>query len=98
MSEFVRMLEENGVELKSKVQFSYFREVDGGLTKFISGDRFVYVAPFDPPLPRNQTVAKFPCTVSTMEKPRYANLVGKLVTSQGIIHSSTLCAQGIISL
>jgi hypothetical protein len=47
--EFVRMLENNDVELKSKVQFSYLREVDGGLTGYIGGDRFVYVTPFDPP-------------------------------------------------
>jgi ribA/ribD-fused uncharacterized protein len=61
--EFGRMLEDNGVELRSKVKFGYLRDRDGGLTKFRSGDRFVYVAPFDPPLSRNQTVANFTCTV-----------------------------------
>jgi len=61
--EFVKMLEDNGVELQSKVQYSYLREVDGSLTSYWGGDRFVYVTPFDPPLPHNQTVANFPCTV-----------------------------------
>ena len=61
--EFVRMLEMNGVELKSKVHYSYLREANGTLTSYMSGDRFVYVTPFDTPLPQNQLVANFPCIV-----------------------------------
>ena len=60
---FVQMLEDQGVVLKSTVKFGYIRDENGGLTTFKSGDRFVYVEPFDPPLPRNQTVSMFPCIV-----------------------------------
>ena len=61
--EFVRMLEDNGVELKSPVRYGYIRDVGGGLTDFKSGDRYVYVTPFHPPLPPNQKVGMFSCFI-----------------------------------
>ena len=62
-SEFVKMLEENHIELTSPVRYGKIRDLGGGLTEFKNGDRYVYVKPFQPPIPQKQTVASFPCFV-----------------------------------
>lgn len=61
--EIKKMLEEQNVQLASPIRYGYIRDIDGGLTSYKSGDRFVYVIPFDPPLPRKQDVGMFPCIV-----------------------------------
>jgi len=61
--EVARMLKENNVKLASDVKYTCVREVSGLLTSYKNGDRFVYVEPFDPPLPKEQTVANFRCLV-----------------------------------
>ena len=55
------MLKDQNVELASTIKYGYIRDIVGYLTGYKSGDRFVYVKPFDPPLPRNQNVGIFPC-------------------------------------
>lgn len=57
------MLESKGIKLRSRVNDGFIRDDDGHLTTVKSGDRFVYVEPFNPPLPRNQLVGNFPCSV-----------------------------------
>ena len=61
--ELVSMLESHQIELRSDVKFSYFREQDGSLTSFKSGDRFVYVKPFETPIPKAQKVGIHSCIV-----------------------------------
>ena len=61
--EIKQMLIDNQVTLSSPIRYGQLRTAQGHLTKFRSGDRYVYVEPFDPPLSRNQRVANIPCTV-----------------------------------
>jgi ribA/ribD-fused uncharacterized protein len=61
--QFTLMLNEKDIELRSDVRFGYLRELDGGLTSFKSGDRYVYVKPYDVPLPKDLQVGTFPCMV-----------------------------------
>ena len=61
--EIKRMLEEHGVSLRSQIKYGLIRDSDGHQTTFKSGDRFVYVKPFDPPLARNQKVGNYSCVV-----------------------------------
>ena len=61
--EIKQMLEEKGIELRSMVKYGYIRDLQGQLTNFKSGDRFVYVKAFDPPLPRRQDIGNFPCLI-----------------------------------
>ena len=61
--EIQKMLQQNNVQLSSKVKYSYMRDESGGLTSYRNGDRFVYCEPFDPPIPVKQKVGAFPCLV-----------------------------------
>ena len=61
--EIKRMLEENGVTLRSAIKYGCIRDSSGYLTSYKSGDRFVYVRPFDTPLSRSQKVGNFSCIV-----------------------------------
>jgi predicted NAD-dependent protein-ADP-ribosyltransferase YbiA (DUF1768 family) len=61
--EIKKMLEEKNINLKSKVRYGYIRDVDGHLTDYRSGDRFVYVEPFHPPLSRDQKIGNFSCAI-----------------------------------
>ena len=47
----------------SRVMYSYIRDDDGARTGFKDGDRFVYCHPFDPLLPRRQTIHGYPCAI-----------------------------------
>jgi len=58
-----KMLRENNVKLASDVKYTCVREASGQLTSYKNGDRFVFVEPFDPPLPKEQTVANFKCLI-----------------------------------
>ena len=57
------MLEDKGVKLVSSVKYGLVRDQNGQLTTYKSGDRFLYIKPFNSPLPRKQKVGIFPCTV-----------------------------------
>ena len=57
------MLVQQNVVLTSTIRYGYIRDEDGNLTGFKSGDRFLYVEAFDPPIPRHQEVGMFPCIV-----------------------------------
>ena len=61
--EVKRMLEENGVSLTSQIKYGLIRDSDGQQTTFKSDDRFVYIKPFNPALPRNQKVGNYSCVV-----------------------------------
>jgi ribA/ribD-fused uncharacterized protein len=63
--EVARMLSEKNVVLSSPVKHGYLRDdlAEDQLTSFKSGDRFVYVEPFDPPLQKKQKVGDFNCIV-----------------------------------
>ena len=39
------------------------RDEEGQLTNYKSGDRFLFVEPFEPPLPKQQKIGTFHCTV-----------------------------------
>ena len=58
-----QMLEEKGIVLVSAVKYGCVRTLEGQLTNYKNGDRFVYAKPFSPPLSRKQTVGNFPCIV-----------------------------------
>ncbi len=57
------MLTENGVKLSSPIRYGKIRDNLGQLTQYKSGDRYVFVHPYDPPLPQEQTVGSFKCIV-----------------------------------
>jgi ribA/ribD-fused uncharacterized protein len=63
--EVAGMLIDNKVILASTVRHGFLRDdlAQDELTSYKSGDRFVYVQPFDPPLPRKQQVGQFHCVV-----------------------------------
>jgi hypothetical protein len=44
------MLEGNDVQLLSDIKYVCERDMDGNLTQFKNGDRYVFVKPFDPPI------------------------------------------------
>ena len=62
-TEIEKMLVSQKVVLVSPIRYGYIRNEDGLLTGFKSGDRYVYVETYDPPLPRHQEVMSFPCVV-----------------------------------
>ena len=62
-TEVKQFLVNNNIQLRSDVKYGYIRDQEGLLTSFKSGDRFVYTAPFDPPLPRKQVICDIPCLV-----------------------------------
>ena len=45
----------------SSIKYGYIRDDNGQLTSYKSGDRFVYVAPYDTPLPKQQDIGQFKC-------------------------------------
>ncbi len=50
------MLEENNVELISELKYGYLRDKEGNMSNYKSGERYVWVKPFDPPIQRAQRV------------------------------------------
>jgi len=63
--EVANMLVEKKIELVSTVRHGLLRDdlAEDELTSYKSGDRYVYVKPFDPPLPVKQQVGDFHCIV-----------------------------------
>lgn len=61
--EVEKMLQDNNVELATDVRFGNMRDENGALTSYLNGDRYVYCVPFDPPIPRQQKVGDFHCSV-----------------------------------
>ena len=57
------MLEAHKIEVVSSIRYGYIRDRNGELTKFTSGDRYVYVKAFNPPIQRRQKVGDHPCIV-----------------------------------
>ena len=62
-SDIKTMLEGHGVKLVSAIRYGLIRDEDGQLTDFKSGERYVYVKSFDPPLARRQQVNEHPCII-----------------------------------
>ena len=62
-TEIERMLKEQGVKFSSQLRYGHIRNEQGQLTNYKSGDRYVYVEPFNPPLPVKQKVGDFSCLV-----------------------------------
>ena len=60
-SEIEKMLKEKKVNMISPIRYGYIRDANGQLTDYKSGDRFVYVEPYDTPFPRQQQVGIFKC-------------------------------------
>ena len=58
-----KMLKENNVKLLSPIRYGNIRDENGQLTDYKSGDRYVYVEPFDQPLSRQQAIGSFQCLV-----------------------------------
>lgn len=61
--EIAKLLQEKNVVLKSSIKYGYLRYETGQLSSFMSGDRYVYVLPFDNPLPRKQIIANCQCLI-----------------------------------
>jgi ribA/ribD-fused uncharacterized protein len=62
-TEITKLLEEKKVILKSAIQYGLVRDKLGQLTSYMSGDRFMYVQPYDTPLPTKQQVGNFQCLI-----------------------------------
>ena len=60
-NEIAKMLREKNVQMISPIRYGYIRDADGQLTDYKSGDRYVYVQPYDQPLPKQQEVGIFKC-------------------------------------
>ena len=61
--EIEKMLVEKSVILRSPIRYSFIRNEDGELTTYKSGDRYVFVEPFETPLLRQQEIGIFQCLV-----------------------------------
>ena len=61
--EIEKMLVEKSVVLRSPIRYGFIRNEDGELTTYKSGDRYVFVEPFETPLPRQQEIGIFQCLV-----------------------------------
>ena len=61
--EIQKMLEDNGAKLMSEIKFGYEKDLNGNLTSFKNGDRFVFIEPLDPPVKRSQTVSGYQVAV-----------------------------------
>ena len=61
--EVVKFLKENNIVLASAVRYGMIRDEGGLLTSYKSEDRYVYVNPFEPPLPKQQDIGIFKCLV-----------------------------------
>ena len=61
--EVVKFLKENNIVLVSAVRYGMIRDEGGLLTSYKSGDRYVYVNPLEPPLPKQQEIGIFKCLV-----------------------------------
>ena len=57
------MLQEKNIQLASAIRYGYIRDHDGQFTQYRSGDRYVYVKPFNPPIDRKQKVGDTPCLI-----------------------------------
>ena len=62
-TEVKTMLESHSIKLVSTIRYGMVRDEDGQLTSFKNGERFVYVKPFDPPIPRRQQIGDHYCTI-----------------------------------
>ena len=60
-SEIEKMLKEKKINMISPIKYIYIRDANGQLTAYKSGDRFVYVEPYDQPFTRQQQVGIFKC-------------------------------------
>ena len=61
--EIEKMLVEKSVVLRSPIRYGFIRNEDGELTTYKSGDRYVFVEPFETPLPRQQEIGILQCLV-----------------------------------
>ena len=59
--EIEKLLKEKNVMLVSPIFYGKIRDENGQLTSFKSGDRYMFVQPFDHPLPRQQEICNFQC-------------------------------------
>ena len=60
-TEIAKMLREKNIQMISPIRYGYIRDAGGQLTDYKSGDRYVYVQPYDQPLPKQQEVGIFKC-------------------------------------
>ena len=95
--EIKRMLEEKGVSLRSQIKYGLIRDSDGQQTTFKSGDRFVYVKPFNPALPRNQKVGNYSCVVIHHGKEIPCVVCGVTGHKVGDLECKALPAQAIMA-
>ena len=59
--EIENLLKEKNVTLVSPIFYGKIWDENGQLTSFKSGDRYMFVQPFDHPLPRQQEICSFKC-------------------------------------
>ena len=80
------MLVSNGVEILSDIKYGAERDGNGNVTRWMNGDRYVFIKPLNPPIKRQQTVAGFQCEIihhGKDNKPCHAcNQVGHTVGSK----------------
>ena len=56
-----KLLLDKNVKLRSSIKYGCIRDDNGQLTSYKNGDRFVYVEPYDTPLPKQQEIGQFKC-------------------------------------
>lgn len=75
--EISEFLQQKNVVLKSSVRNGLVRELDGQFTSYLSGDRYVYVEPFNPPLEKQQKIGDSECVIMHHGKMSTCSACGK---------------------
>ena len=72
-----KFLEQKNITLKSPIRYGLVREVDGQFTTYLSGERYMYVEPFHPPLDKQQKIGDFHCVIIHHGKITSCSACGK---------------------
>ena len=86
--EIQKLLNDNSIKPLSSIKYGLIRDANGQLTTYKSGDRYLYVEPLSPPLPRHQEIGIFKCLLIHHGKDvvcKACNLAGHKIGSDSCI-------------
>ena len=86
--EIQKLLKNNNIKPLSSIKYGLIRDANGQLTSYKSGDRYLYVEPFSPTLPRQQKIGTFKCLLIHHGKDvicKACNLPGHKIGSDSCI-------------
>ena len=81
----------NNIKPLSSIKYGLIRDANGQLISYKSGDRYLYVDPFSPLLPRHQEIGTFKCLLIHHDKDvvcKACNLPGHKIGSDSCIAKS----------